>query len=229
MIFQFSMAEFNKIKPNYPQNWKLLNNADLKSYFDLQYQFQQETAKSPKGKRLDSFTEKLNKIKKFIEKGDGEDWKRSIVCGIFFSELPNFLAIQIQQFKMLVGKCKSSINGSFQQLGYVAQPQLEQEFLSKKIPIQFRKVTDFKKWSIRQKINDYNMNYNSNSWKAKRLIKVEENPMVNSINSSIKNAISYSNLNIESNLVEQIEQINEKKNSNLFIIELPTSCFYGAK
>lgn len=229
MIIQFSQAKFNKVKPNYPQNWKLLNNADLRSYFDLQYQFQQETAKSPKGKRLDSFNEKLNKIKKFIEKGDGEDWKRSIVCGIFFSDLPNFLAIQIQQFKMLVGKCKSSINGSFQQLGYVAQPQLEQEFLSKKIPLQFRNVTDFKKWSIRQKMNNYNLSYNSNSWKNRQLITVETNPISSSIDNSIKDALNYSQSNSEPNITDQIEQINEKQSSKLFIIELPASCFYGGK
>lgn len=229
MFIQFSPAKLNKIKPNYPQNWKLLNNADLRSYFDLQMQFQQETSKSPKGKRLDSFTEKLNKIRDFIEKGDGDDWKRSIVCGIFFGELPNFLAIQIQQLKMLVGKCKSSINGSFQQLGYVAQPQLDQEILLKKIPFQFRKVTDFKKWSIRQKMSDYNISYNSNSWKNRKLIEVESN----SIQNSIDNSIDYSNSDINSNsnskLVEQIEQISEKSSSKLFIIELPASCFYSGK
>lgn len=243
MIIQFSQPKLNKINPNYPENWKLLNHDDLRSYFDLQFQFQQETTKSPKGKRLDSFKEKLDKTKKFIEKGDGEDWKRSIVCGIFFCDVPDYLAIQIQQFKLLIGKCKSSINGSFQQLGYVAQPQLEQEFLSKKIPLQYRKATDFKKWSVRQKIRNFNLKFNSNSWKTRQLISVSntvgnqannivDNPIDDKLNRQNDNtnscSLSYSNSNLESNL-EDINKINEKNESKLFFIELPASCFYRRK
>lgn len=51
-----------------------------------------------------------------------------------------------------MGKCKSSINGSLQQLGYVAQPQvqgIERELLAK-IPACSRDLNELKKWTIRK-------------------------------------------------------------------------------
>ena len=44
------------------------------------------------------------------------DWRGSLLCSIFF-------LINIQQFRHLVGKGQSLINGSLQQLGYLVQGQ----------------------------------------------------------------------------------------------------------
>ncbi|OHS99603.1 hypothetical protein TRFO_33891 [Tritrichomonas foetus] len=154
MIIPLDSFKMKTIIQSIPPNWKLLSPQDMKSYQELQSEFHKDVGKSRKGERLDTFLDKLNKIKMFIEKGDENDWKRSIVCGVFF--LDSALAIQIQQLRMLLGRCKSSINGSLQALGYSAQSNiqsLEQKFL-KMIPMQFRDASDLKKWTIRKNINE---------------------------------------------------------------------------
>ena len=138
--------------PIYPSNWKLLSPEDMKNYHELQSQFHHDIAKSRKGERLDMFLNRLNKIKNFIERGDCNDWRRSVVCGIFF--LDSALAIQIQQLRIMLGRCKSSINGSLQQLGYSAQTQLNdvEQQLAHFIPVQYREAADIKKWTLRKNV-----------------------------------------------------------------------------
>ena len=132
-----------------PDNANLLSARDLDEYQNLRRYFFTESSKSKKGDRLDLLNKKLNRIKTYIEKSDGDDWKRGIVCGIFF--LSNSLAINIQALRTLLGKCKSSINGSLQQLGYVAKAQTP-EFtseLAQKIPLGFRHMAEINKWTMR--------------------------------------------------------------------------------
>jgi hypothetical protein len=110
-----------------------------------------DTGKSKKGERLDDFTDRIEKVHLFIDREPFESWKRSLVCGIFF--LSDALALNIQHFRILIGKCKSSINGSLQQLGYHAQfpvDLLEQQLLAR-LPLNFRASGDLKKWTFRVK------------------------------------------------------------------------------
>ena len=98
---------------------------------------------------MDAFVQRLQRIRSYVERGDGDDWKRGLVCGIIF--LTNSIAIHIQQFRLLLGKCKSSINGSLQQIGFIAHPQggpIEQE-LYFKVPIFQREHSEVKKWTVR--------------------------------------------------------------------------------
>jgi hypothetical protein len=137
-----------------PFHWNLLSDSDAHIYLELRDHFNQNAGKSRKGERLDSFTERLDRIRSFVDRDDEDCWKRSLVCGICF--LPNALALNIQQFRKLIGKCKSSINGSLQQLGYTAQPpakHLEQLFRAK-LPPNMRDNGELKKWSFRFKEMD---------------------------------------------------------------------------
>jgi hypothetical protein len=137
--------------PDTPPHFNLLTDHDRAHYLVLRDRFRGEVSKSKKGERLDSFTEKLKEIKRFTDRGDEDDWKRSFVCGVFFLS-SNALAVSIQQFRVLLGRCKSSINGSLQQLGYTADPppqNLTPDFLSK-IPQDRRDMGDLKKWTIRR-------------------------------------------------------------------------------
>lgn len=133
-----------------PAHWQLLNQRDLEEYIIMRKAFNEEVGKSRKGERLESFMCRLTRIRKYIERGDVNDWKRSLVCGIVF--LQNSIAINIQQLKNLIGKCKSSINGSLQQLGYTALPQgrdLSHEFICR-IPYFQKDSSELKKWTIRE-------------------------------------------------------------------------------
>jgi hypothetical protein len=134
-----------------PPHFSLLSEPDRHTYLLLRDRFRADVSKSKKGERLDSFTERLKQIKRFTDRGDDDDWKRSLVCGIFFLS-PNALALSIQQFRILLSRCKSSINGSLQQLGYSADPppqQLTPDFLAR-IPQSHRDMSDLRKWTVRR-------------------------------------------------------------------------------
>ena len=153
----------SKFQENPPVHWQLLSVSDLDEYFHLRQSFLNENGKSKKGERLESFMLRLNKIRAYIERGDSNDWKRSVVCGIMF--LKKSIAINIQQLRLLVGKCKSSINGSLQQLGYTALPQgreMSQEFLYR-VPFFQKDSLELKKWTIRE--NSQSVQSLSNSQK----------------------------------------------------------------
>lgn len=147
----FSASEHSKPRLEMPNHIQLLCARDVEEYLRLRHKYSDEmTKKSRKGERLDSFVAKLKEIRMFIEKGDNDDWKRSLVCGIIFLE--KSLAINIFHFRILLGKCKSSINGSLQQLGYVAIPSgrdFGQEILMK-IPLFKKDPGELKKWTIRE-------------------------------------------------------------------------------
>ena len=144
---------------NLPLHWELISRKDLNDYVELRNSFYDEIRKSKKGERLDAFIRRLIRIKEFVERGDDDDWKRGLVCGIIF--MKNSIAIHIQQFRLLLGKCKSSINGSLQQIGFVAHPQggpIEEE-LFEKVPIFRREHSEVKKWTVRDcttKVNPLN-------------------------------------------------------------------------
>lgn len=133
-----------------PQYWQLLDRADLEEYLKLRLKNEENVAKSKKGERIESFNQKLDQIKKYIERDNVNQWKRSLVCGAIF--LKDGIFINIQNFKMILSRCKSSINGSFQQMGYNANqcnPSAAQEIKSK-IPFFSKSPNDLKKWTFRE-------------------------------------------------------------------------------
>ncbi|KAK8884180.1 hypothetical protein M9Y10_043286 [Tritrichomonas musculus] len=133
-----------------PQYWQLLDRIDLEEYLKLRLQNEENVAKSKKGERIDSFNQKLDQIKRYIERDNVNQWKRSLVCGAIF--LKDGIFINIQNFKMILSRCKSSINGSFQQMGYNANqcnPMAAQEIKSK-IPFFSKSPNELKKWTFRE-------------------------------------------------------------------------------
>ena len=133
-----------------PFHWQLLNGSDIEEYFRIRSSLQTESGKSRKGERRETFINALHIIRNFIEKGDSNDWKRGVVCGIVFLE--KTIAINIQQLRLLLGKCKSSINGSLQQLGFSSLPpgrEMFEEFL-RKVPCFQKESTELKKWTLRE-------------------------------------------------------------------------------
>jgi hypothetical protein len=132
-----------------PNHWHLLCEEDQQQYLLLRAQFLEAIAKSRRGERIEVFIQRLKTVKAFIDKDPQNLWKRAIVCGIMF--LKSALAINIQQLRILMGKCKSSINGSLQQIGYVSKPsthEIDQE-MTAMIPALKDDHSEMKKWTIR--------------------------------------------------------------------------------
>jgi hypothetical protein len=72
--------------------------------------------KSPRHHRALTFAQILDAIHAFVIRNDKDDVMRGMICGIYW--LSDGIAINIHQFQSLVPKCKSSINGSLQRLGF---------------------------------------------------------------------------------------------------------------
>jgi hypothetical protein len=60
--------------------------------------------------------------------------------------------LNIQQLRILLGRCKSSINGAIQNLGYTAEPQSQavDPELVQKFPPLCRAISELRKWTIRR-------------------------------------------------------------------------------
>ncbi|KAK8900186.1 hypothetical protein M9Y10_002509 [Tritrichomonas musculus] len=136
-----------------PRGFNLLCDDDKVDYIAIKNRFQDEINLSRHGERLDVFVSRLRIVRRFINKDliPLNRWRRMVSCGIIFLDNCDALAINIQQLKILLGKCKSSINGSLQQLGYIAKPstnEINQE-ISQQIPLIKEDYFELKKWTIR--------------------------------------------------------------------------------
>ena len=134
-----------------PLHWDLLDENDKKEYKTLQRDLSSTTCRNIRNQRLDQFKDMLELIKIYINRFDENDWKRSLVCGICW--LNEGIAINTMQFSGLLGKCKSSINGSLQMLGYKPFPcsSSQNKELLDKIPYLKQNPAEIKQWTLRKK------------------------------------------------------------------------------
>ncbi|OHT15830.1 hypothetical protein TRFO_42256 [Tritrichomonas foetus] len=98
--------------------WDSLTNEDRSAYFRMKLQFHQNQRMVGKESRIVSFHKELLNVRSFIERREEGIEERSIVSGVCFAG--RFICVNTRQLKCFLGRCKSSINGCFQQLGYVA-------------------------------------------------------------------------------------------------------------
>ena len=142
---QNSFAAFQL--PNY---FNFLSEYDRYQYSVLRAQMQAQTSKNQRNKRVENFTETLEAIKRFCCRGDGEDWRRFLVCGICW--LPEGIAINTRQLRILIFKCKSSINGSLHKMGFnVNLGRTEAaNALIMAIPMLKDNTIELRQWTVRQ-------------------------------------------------------------------------------
>lgn len=100
-----------------PQYFNYLSESDKCGYNSLRCMLAKPDRRNRRNQSCESFSEMLQMIKSYIIRNDGHDWTRAIVCGIVW--LTYFIMVNTRQLRILLGKCKSSINGSFQSLGYL--------------------------------------------------------------------------------------------------------------
>jgi len=98
--------------------WNNLSPSDKTEFQRLRNNFHQSQKMSSKDRRLVSFSNELITILKFIERSESGRENRTVLVGVCFAG--PFIGVNTRQLKNFLGRCKSSINGSFQQLGYVA-------------------------------------------------------------------------------------------------------------
>jgi hypothetical protein len=101
-----------------PCYWGSLSQEDKTEFIKLRTRLHQNQKSSLKDRRLVSFSNEMLAILGFLERTESCREQRSILAGISFAG--PFICVNTRQLKSFLGRCKSSINGSLQQLGYIA-------------------------------------------------------------------------------------------------------------
>lgn len=98
--------------------WSVLSPEDRTEFIRLRSSFLQGQKISSKDRRTVTFRKELISVLKYIERSSIHTEERSVLVGVCFAG--PFICVNTRQLKNFLGRCKSSINGSFQQMGYVA-------------------------------------------------------------------------------------------------------------
>ena len=137
------------IKEKQPTFYELLNADDKKSYEDLRKILNAPDHRYNRNKRIVTFNDMLDQIRKFCCRGDNDDWKRYLVCGICW--INDDIAINTRQLRLLLGKSKSTINGAFSKMNYETLPFKNHDAgLQEKIPFLKGNFTEARQWTVRR-------------------------------------------------------------------------------
>jgi hypothetical protein len=101
-----------------PDFFNLLSPADQLQYTELSNRLSDRSNRYKRHRRFDNFDESLTAIYSFCVRSDDGDWKRCLVCGLYWFDQPPGVCVNTRQLKQLLGNSKSSINGAFAKLGY---------------------------------------------------------------------------------------------------------------
>lgn len=149
-----SLQDIIKKNPFYSN----LSPSDQLQYRALQRKLASQINRYNRNKRIETFQENLNEIKKFCVRNDENDWKRYIACGICW--IKDGICINTRQLRILLGKSKSAINGTLQKMGYdtIAPKGNDAEPLIEVIPYLKNNFSEKRQWSIRK----YNIHFQNN-------------------------------------------------------------------
>lgn len=98
--------------------WNMLSQDDRSEFVRLRQGFHHGQKVSSKDRRIVTFRRELNSVVQFLERSDENKEARCVLTGVCFAG--KVVCVNTRQLKSFLARCKSSINGSFQQLGYVA-------------------------------------------------------------------------------------------------------------
>ena len=101
-----------------PQYWNALSQDDRCEFMRLRSNFRQGPKVTSKDFRIVTFSKELSIVIRYLERSPENAEARCVLVGVCF--VGPYVCVNTRQLKTFLGRCKSSINGSFQQLGYVA-------------------------------------------------------------------------------------------------------------
>lgn len=114
-----SLSAFHTPEISLPQNyWSVLSQDDKDEFMRLRSTFQHGQKISSKDRRIVTFSKELNLLIRYLERSTENLEARCVLIGVCF--VGPYVCVNTRQLKSFLCRCKSSINGSFQQLGYVA-------------------------------------------------------------------------------------------------------------
>lgn len=132
-----------------PMYWDRINEEDKEAYLQLRKFLSSPGFKNRRNKSIATFKQIIDTIRQYIEKGDGRDNDRALVCGIIW--IPDGIAINTHQLHLLIDKCKSSINGSFQAMNYGTNPTASDSAgqIITKFPFLKDNFPELRQWTVR--------------------------------------------------------------------------------
>lgn len=134
--------------------WDRLDSACRSEFLKLRLHFHQGQKAAHKDRRLASFSSELEAILNFCKSDPHEYQLRCILSGIAFAG--PFVCVNTRQLKSFLGRCKSSINGSFQQLGYnaIKTKSKARACILSILPILNNDATLARQWTVRKASNE---------------------------------------------------------------------------
>lgn len=134
---------------NDPRHFDMLSEDDKVSYKSLQKDLSSKARRNHRNHRVDIFNNMLTTIQDFCQRNLPDDGVRHFVCGV--CQLPGAIAVNARQLGVLIGRCKASINGSFQRLGCRVFPKNNNmlDTLKERIPLLRDNYQDLREWSVR--------------------------------------------------------------------------------
>ena len=133
-----------------PSFWWSLSDQEKYQYQCLQLALSVGVNKNQRNQRLSSFKKCIELVRRFAVKGDYRDLIRCYVCGIIWTN--DGIAVNTYYLKHLIGKCKSSINGSLQKMGYNNNMSRADSAnaMIQLFPTLKENLAEIRKWSIRR-------------------------------------------------------------------------------
>lgn len=98
--------------------WNALSQDDRTEFIQLRNNFHHGQKLSAKDRRIITFSKELHIVLHYLERSEENKEERCVLCGVCF--VGPIVCVNTRQLKTFLSRCKSSINGSFQQLGFVA-------------------------------------------------------------------------------------------------------------
>lgn len=136
----------------YPQYWDIIQQDDKEKYFELQKNIEPLTIRSNREQICKNYSIILKLIDKYINRGDEDDWKRALICGVL--RISNeCLAINTKQLAALICKCKSSINTGLLINGYKSVTICSEVagVLVERFPFMKKNSNEIRQWTERRK------------------------------------------------------------------------------
>lgn len=140
-----------------PPYWHVLNSNDQSEYMKLKEKISPLTLRASKSKIAENYLMILELLKNYIVRGDEDDWKRSLVCGIFWTGSKK-IVINTKHLAALFGKCKSSVNNGFQEIKYYTAPFTPEiaSTIMKLFPFMKDNCNETRQWTPRMAASEVN-------------------------------------------------------------------------
>jgi hypothetical protein len=129
----------------------LLSLEDQAKFCELRRQFSDPDSRYHRNLRIATFHACFAVLRSFCIRYEEVDWVRCLVCGVLWLGSDE-IAINAQQLRHVLGKCKSSINGAFNRMHYDGVPLGSDQVkrITTAIPYLESHPSELRQWSIRR-------------------------------------------------------------------------------